>query len=405
MIKLKQVCNSFFRIVLAVMVLIPYFLEPIAVNASSDLRTIKDMKNELARLKQEKSNNDKDKKLTQSQINSNKQTIMEANKEKEQIVVDIALAEEKIVESNVSIEKSKSEMESILKYYQMSDNQNAYIDYVMGAATITDLIMRFTAVNQITSYYNNKVTELDGLIKENEQLKVDLANKNVALDSAIEKSNNAIGNLNNHLDEISDVYEDLESRISNIQTLINMYAKICSSETQDVSTCLSYGSSNGWVKPMTKGRITQGFGANSSGYHYGIDISGVEEGTPLYASANGYVAAIIDGPNKFRQTGVKTCGGNIVYVNVLVNNKYYTLTYAHMLKYNVKVGQQVNITTQIGTLGGGPQTWWYDRCTTGRHLHYQISTGKYEDKSSLNARAIKPQGYPAKGVMWYNRSL
>ena len=140
-----------------------------------------------------------------------------------------------------------------------------------------------------------------------------------------------------------------------------------------------------------------------------IDIGGNTEGTPVYATANGVVAGVVDGKAVTRRNGKKSCGGNIVYIHVMVGGKRYTLTYGHLLSYNVKTGQQVNITTQIGTVGGGPQTWSWDRCSTGPHLHYQISRGyymvDYQAFSLLNAKAIKPNGYPAKGVMWYNRSL
>lgn len=407
---MRKVINYSFRIILSVLFLIPYFLEPIAVYAASEQNmTIKQMREELAKFKAQQASAIKEKKQTQSEINQNKSNIVSANQEKDKIVGEVAEAEEKITDSNDRIERSKAEMETLLKYYQMSNNQNAYMEYIIGASTTTDLIMRVQAVNQITDYYNNKVVELDNLIKENEQLKVDLANKNVELDAAIKKSSEAIETLGDHLNEINDIQEDAESKIENMQTLINFYKKICPTETQPVSTCLDINSSNGWVKPTTKGRINSPFGARSSDVHYGIDIGGNTEGTPVYATANGVVAGVVDGKAVTRRNGKKSCGGNIVYIHVMVGGKRYTLTYGHLLSYNVKTGQQVNITTQIGTVGGGPQTWSWDRCSTGPHLHYQISQGyymvDYQAFSLLNAKAIKPNGYPAKGVMWYNRSL
>ena len=132
--------------------------------------TIKQMREELAKFKAQQESAIKEKKQTQSEINQNKSNIVSANQEKDKIVGEVAEAEEKITDSNDRIERSKSEMETLLKYYQMSNNQNAYMEYIIGASTTTDLIMRVQAVNQITDYYNNKVVELDNLIKENEQL-------------------------------------------------------------------------------------------------------------------------------------------------------------------------------------------------------------------------------------------
>ena len=72
-----------------------------------------------------------------------------------------------------------------------------------------------------------------------------------------------------------------------------------------------------------------------------------------------------------------SCGGNTVYIQHIINGKYYTTQYTHLLSYSVKVGQVVTKFTQIGQVGGGAQTKKYDRCTTGAHLHFGIANGHY----------------------------
>ena len=70
----------------------------------------------------------------------------------------------------------------------------------------------------IDEYYKNKIDTLDKLIKENEQLKVDLANKNVELDNKIDATSKAISKLNDELDSINDINEDINSQIKNKPT-------------------------------------------------------------------------------------------------------------------------------------------------------------------------------------------
>ena len=44
---------------------------------------------------------------------------------------------------------------------------------------------------------------------------------------------------------------------------------------------------------------------------------------------------------------------------------------------NVSVGQVVTASTQIGIMGGNQQTEWWDKCSTGNHVHFTVATGHY----------------------------
>ena len=113
------------------------------------------------------------------------------------------------------------------------------------------------------------------------------------------------------------------------------------------------------------GRVTQPWGNNG---HKGIDLGGNKKGTPIYAPANGTVVT----------TAVKqSCGGNQIYIHHTVGGKAYTSGYAHLTSIYVKRGQYVTKGTVIGTVGGDSSTFYYDNCTTGTHLHYNISYGYY----------------------------
>lgn len=396
------------RILLCLLLLIPYFLEPFAVDAASKATTIAGLKEELEDLKQQKKDSEDEKKQTQSQINAKNKEIVEARKEQTKITEDIEKAEAEIEKSNEDIEKSKEDINSLLKYYQLSSSENIYLEYITGASSPTDFVMRIEAVSQISEYYHNKINELNDLIKKNEELKVELANKKVELDEVIEKNTKLLDSLKSQISEINEINEDIDSQIKNQEALIKYYQTVCTSDTQLLTDCVSVPASVGWLRPLVKGKITSPWGyrgviiSGTSSFHNAIDIGGNAEGTPIYATASGTVAAI---------TRKSSCGGNIIYIHNNVNGKAYTTQYAHLLSINVSVGDKVTVDTVIGTVGGGPRTWGWDNCSTGQHLHYGISTGYYlgggadgySSWSKFIANSIEPKGFPALGVYWYNR--
>ena len=102
---MKKVINYSFRIILSILLLIPYFVEPFSVMAASNnskATTIAGLRKELEALKKQKTDAEKNKKQTQSQINKNKQDVENARKEQEQIAQDVVDAEEKITKSKKS---------------------------------------------------------------------------------------------------------------------------------------------------------------------------------------------------------------------------------------------------------------------------------------------------------------
>ena len=146
---MKKFVNYTIRILLSFLMLIPYFVEPFSVMAAtnnSKATTIAGLRKELEALKQQKADKQSEKKQAQNQINQNKQAVEDARAEQQQIANDVVDAEEKIKKSNEDIAKAKEDVDVVLKYYQLSNNQNEYLEYITGASSPTDLIMRVDAL-------------------------------------------------------------------------------------------------------------------------------------------------------------------------------------------------------------------------------------------------------------------
>ena len=397
---MKKLIKYFNRFLLIFVFTFSYLFSPITVQAK-EATTLAELREHLADLKKQKQDAQNKKAETQSEIKTKKNNIYNANKEKEEIEVEVEDAKAKVDQATKDIEKTSEDLDSILKYYQISMNSNQYIDYIMGASTTTEMIMRVAAVEQITTYYKDKLQQLKNLIKEKEDLQVELDNKNKELDKKIVNYSNAISSLNDQLAALNDISLDIDGQIKAQESTIKYYESVCDSETQKLSTCTKDPQSYGWLKPLVKGRITSDFGWRSGSFHNAYDIGGNAEGTPEYAAANGRVAFTI---------AKSSCGGNRAYILVTVNGVRYTLEYAHMLETKVKAGQTVTTDTVIGTVGGYSTSTahgGYDRCTGGMHLHFGVAKGwytvDYNSWSTFIANAIKPPGFPAVGVWWYKR--
>lgn len=396
------------RLILCLILMGFFVIAPYDVYAK-EAGTIKDLEVQLEELKQEKKDNQNAKSQTQSQINAKRQAVFDAYDEQEEIKVKVVEAEDEIVESNNKIEKTTAETNSILRFYQISNGENVYLEYISGADSTTDLIMRVAIIEQITKYNKELVDEMNTLIEENEQLKIELASRNEELIKKSAEYETAIKSLGNKLSALNEINEDINDQIKNQEALIDYYKTVCKSDTQLLSECAPLAYATGFIRPLVKGSITSSWGyrkdpitGKKNSFHNAIDIGGNKEGTPVYSAAAGMVAAV---------TKKSSCGGNIVYIHHNVKGKYYTTQYAHLLSYNVKVGDKVSANSQIGTVGGGKKTKSWDGCSTGAHLHFGISTGHYlstgtqgyKSWSTFLARSVDPMGFIPPGKKWTKR--
>ena len=392
------------RRVLGLLIVLSFILSPIEVRAK-DPETLGDLKNELATLKQKKASNDSNKKNAQSKIAANEQAILKAEADIAQAESEIEEAEAKIEESNVKISELKEETEQLLVFLQKMQSQNEYIEYISGASSITDLVMRINAVEQITSYNQDFLRRLEALIEENEQLKRELEAKEKSLQGKIVSYQATIKKLYGDIESYDKFALDIDTQLKTMQKQVDTYIKLCANsansylgDAEKLTDCTNVPYNAGWLKPLNKGVITSTIGSRWGSYHNALDIGGNSEGTPIYAAAAGTVAGII---NRYR------CGGNMVYINVTVGGQQYTTYYYHLLKVNVSVGQVVTQSTVIGTVGGystGKSHGGYDSCTTGAHLHFGVAKGYYT--GSINkSKVITPPGFPnSKGYKFSSRS-
>lgn len=405
MIKLFSKINSLF---LVLAIILSFIVSPLNSEAKA-ASTLRELRAELTKLQSQKKANESEKKSSQTEIKNKTAAINTSYTEIEVAENKIEVAKEKIAESEESIKGITAETNELMRTMQIMSGENSYMEYISNAGSLTEMIMRLSAVDQITDYNKEQLKKLEDLIKENEKLKVDMANYQKQLNENIKAYESRINKLDKRLAELDELADSIDDQIKNQKALIDYYAGLGCKEDQDLQQCVSIANNAGWLKPLKKGYVSSLYGYRkhpTTGVyklHNGIDLAGNSEGTPVYAAAAGTVAAI---------TKKSSCGGNKVYVHVYVKGVAYTTYYFHLLTINVKVGDKVTTDTMIGTVGGGKQTRSYDSCSTGAHLHFGVAKGfylgggkeGYSSYSTLVSKSMSPPGFGPKGWKFVNRT-
>lgn len=411
---MKKVSKNILNIHFIIILLISFWVLPLNSQAKT-ANTLRELRQELANLQAQKKSNDNAKQMSVQEKREKSQAIYDAYNEIEVAKKKIDEATIKIAESEEEIVKVTAETEELIRYMQVMNGENAYLEYISDSGSLTEMMMRMSAVDQISEYNREQLKTLENLIKENEQLKIDMANYQVQLNNNIETYENRIKSIDANLVKIAEITDSIEDQIKNQKALIDYYVSYGCKEDEDLIKCVSVANNSGWLKPLVKGKISSGFGYRTdplgrkgSSFHNGIDITHSNVyGSNIYSVASGTVAGI---------TRKSSCGGNIVYIHSYINGAAYTHYYAHMLSVNVKVGDAVTADTVIGTVGGGGITvkknGGWDGCSTGAHLHFGVAKGfylgggkdGYSSYSTFVAKQINPPGFPKQGSWFYSRT-
>ena len=373
-----------------------------------EAKTLRQLKEELAQKEQELANGENKKNYTSQQINEKKATINSINEERLKIgeqINDLNLEIEQLTEE---IKEKEEEIKKIISYYQLSNGESAYLEYIFKAADYTDFIYRMAISEQLSDYNDKLINDYNDKIKENEKKKEELAQKKIELNEQQVKLQDELQSLGDQLDQVMDENVSLEDDIVSIKKMIETYENVYNCKLDDDLNECSQGKlppDVKFIRPLENGTVTANFGTYYPwGYpqwHYGMDLSQYH-GANVYAMANGRVAYI---------TYQSSCGGNMIYIHHNVNGEKYTTGYFHLGSVNVKVGDIVTVDTVIGTQGGSSYYEWWDTCSTGSHLHIQIATSNIPSQvgfySVFASRSFNPRdviNFPCEGCWFSNRT-
>ena len=407
---IKKLSEYFIRYIFVFLILALYILEPMYVKAASNTDTLAGMRQELENLYQEKADAEHEKEVSEAEKEAKNKAISDAYAKIEETRINVEEAKKSIEDSNEKIAELDKQTQDLMAYYQILQGNNSYMEFITDSSSMTELIMRSDAIEMLSNYNQEKLVELEDLIEENEQKQVELIKYEEELNANIAEYQRQLEEIDASIIQFSDISMDLDGEIELMENTIKMYEDMGCTETETISACYArlsdsdyewYINNYGWLKPVTKGRITSLFGWRSvpgqSSYHSGIDI-GVSEGTEVYPAASGKV---------IKTVSRSSCGGNQIYIQTVVNGEVYTTQYAHLLEMYVSVGDTVTVNDVIALSGGystAKKNGGYDTCTTGAHLHFGVSVGAYTTWAKYTANLIEPPGFPGKGSWFYSRT-
>lgn len=287
---------------------------------------------------------------------------------------EITNLQAEIEKANIEIEKKTAQSKKLIEYYQVSNGENSYLEYVFGATSITDMIYRMSVVEQLTEYNDNLMKELQNLIEQNKIRQTELDQKQKDLNAKQKELEEEQAKIEKDTAAIKESMPSVEQQIKSAQANVKYYKSLGCGQNEDILQCQyrieqarssssggssgggSIPSTNGFYRPMEYGYVTQGYGGY--GGHLGVDLSSSNKSIPIYPIANGQVF--------FK--GYDCYGALVVKIKHNYNGRYIYSTYAHMRSFgNISKGQYISYATSIGNMGS---TGW----STGPHLHLEITT-------------------------------
>ena len=372
--------------------------------AADDNKTLQDLIDELNETKAELKRVNEEQALTEAQIRSIQANI--ANITRELMIIDQNIEKliAEIKQLNLDIVAKDEEMKRVINQHQLSNGNNAYLEYVMGAATVTDFIFRLAIVEQMTEHNQNLIDTMNELIVESERKTENLEKEKVSAKQKRSALYNEQFKLGNRTQELNEYQVTLEDEISDAIKTIDNYRRYFNCQPhQRLRDCTAFPVDANFVRPLARGVVTSEFGwrtiFNRTSFHAGIDIGGNSVGTNVHAAANGRVVFI----------SYNLCMEHYLVIQHNVNGKYYATRYIHLNRVDVRVGQEVRRETVIGGVGGANPNRDPRICSTGPHLHFEIAEGIYgQDFTSFTRTGpiINPRNllnFPARGVWFYGR--
>ena len=131
-----------------------------------DAKTLRDLKNELAAYEKEMNNAKNKKNLDQAEINNVNTRIRSITNTIEQDQQKIKEMEDEIVVLENKATEKEAQIKDVISFLQISNSENPYLEYIFGAKTIEDLVLRSAVSEQMVEHNDNLINDYNNAIKE-----------------------------------------------------------------------------------------------------------------------------------------------------------------------------------------------------------------------------------------------
>ncbi len=356
-----------------ILLLVSYIALPIDTSA----KTIQEFENEVSKYTQELETKKANLAKNEQEVAEIKKKISNIESQIEEATKEVERLEKEIEESQKEIERKSEESKNIISYYQISNGENAYLQYAFGAESITDMVYRLSIVEQLTEYNNKIMKELEELIKKNEARKKELEEKQKELKELQQQLKAEQARIEADSAHIRESMPSIQEQINSARDSVKYYKSLGCGATEDIQKCEyrkaqesggSLPSVGFFSRPIDYGYVVRGMW----GGHMGYDLSSGNKNIAIHPIAAGSIHAIYTDActtSYWCSSMGYWCNGNakIVVVKHNYNGSFIYSSYVHLSSYgNIWVGQYVSKDSVIGYMGT-------TGCSTGEHLHLEIA--------------------------------
>lgn len=396
--------------------------------------------NSLSDLKEEKNQVETKKNQLNSSI-SGKENAINANKEKQQKLLD------QIQALNAEIDKTNSDIKNILAEINATNDEIkalegtieellrkieerdlllqdraraiqaggsvSYLDVLLGSNSFVDFIDRFSAVNSLLEADRQIIRDqkqdkqtleeqkqvLEGKRQKLEEQKAKLEGLKASLDGQKKEKNTLVDQLEKEQEKLKsekvllekeysealEISAELQQKIISEQNRLAEIARQQEAKRKAAAAAGNSGSSSGSTvnAPASEGTwIKPTNGRLTSPYGWRNLGAGPEfhYGVDLANKTGTPIWAAADGVVSY--AAPLSSYGNVVILTHSINGQIYTTVYAHLSAFNVSVGDVVNQGQQIAAMGSTGRS-------TGPHLHFEIHIGSWQGQAVGSVNPLK----------------
>ena len=380
----------------------------IALPVDTSAKTIQEFEAEVSKYTQELETKKANLAKNEQEVAEIKKKISNIENQITEAEAEIERLQKEIEESEKEIKRKSEESKNIISYYQISNGENAYLQYAFGAENITDMVYRLSIVEQLTEYNNKIMKELEELIKKNQARQKELEEKEKELNELKQQLKAEQARIEADSAHIRESMPSIQEQINSARDSVKYYKSLGCGTTEDIQKCEyrkaqesggSLPSVGFFSRPIDYGYVVRGMG----GGHLGYDLSSSNKNIAVHPIAAGSIHAIYTDACTTSYWCNYWCNGNakIVVVKHNYNGGFIYSSYVHLSSYgNIWVGQYVSKDSVIGYMGT-------TGCSTGEHLHLEIANCHWKNGGcSYNAytnRLINPGNLINFPGSWSNR--
>ena len=134
-----------------------------------EAKTFGELKEELEEEEQRLRDNQNQQSLTKDQMEQVNSKIATIQNNIKQTYRDIENLEAEIESLTASIEQKEDQIKEIINFQQISDSDNAYLEYIFNASDFTEFIYRSAVAEQLAEYNDKLINEYNDTIEKNKQ--------------------------------------------------------------------------------------------------------------------------------------------------------------------------------------------------------------------------------------------